>query len=112
MGSISIHSNGSVTVKSIQGNLSMVNQDHVVLAGLSSKDSITIPSVTVGKTPRVMVAQAGMTGTTSEESEGFLGISTWGWVGIVIGSAVIAGVVIAATAHKGGGGIDYVPVCP
>jgi hypothetical protein len=112
MGSISIHSNGSVTVKSVQGNLSMVNQDRVVLAGLSSKDSITIPSVTVGKTPRVMVAQAGLTGATSEESEGFLGIPTWGWIGIAIGSAVIAGVVIAAASHKGGGHHDYVAACP
>jgi hypothetical protein len=111
MGSISIHSNGSVTVKSVQGNLSMVNQDRVVLAGLSSKDSVTIPSVTVGKAPRVMVAQAGLTGITSEESEGFLGIPTWGWIGIFIGSAVIAGVVIAV-ANKGGGGGDHVPICP
>jgi hypothetical protein len=112
MGTISIHSNGSVTVKSIQGNLSMVNQDHVVLAGLPSKGSVTIPSVTVGKAPRVMVAQAGLTGTTSEESEGFLGIPTWGWIGILIGSAVIAGVVIVVAGHKGGGGVDYVPLCP
>jgi hypothetical protein len=111
MGTISIHSNGSVTVKSVQGNLSLVNQDRVVLAGLSSKDSVTIPSVTVGKAPRVMVAQAGLTGTTSEESEGFLGIPTWGWIGIGIGSAVIAGVVIIAS-KGGGGGHDYVAVCP
>jgi hypothetical protein len=112
MGSISIHSNGSVTVKSLQGNLSMVNQDRLVLAGLSSKDSITLPSVTVGKTPRVMVAQAGLTGTPSEESEGFLGIPTWGWIGIAIGSAVIAAVVIAAASGGGGGGHDFVPACP
>jgi hypothetical protein len=112
MGTISIHSNGSVTVKSVQGNLSMVNQDRVVLAGLSSKDSVTIPSVTVGKAPRVMVAQAGLTGITSEESEGFLGIPTWGWIGVLIGSAVIAGVVIAVANRGGGGGHDYIPVCP
>lgn len=58
MGSISIHSNGSVTVKSVQGRISILNQDHVVLAALSSKDSVTIPSITVGGPSKVMVAQA------------------------------------------------------
>jgi len=58
MGSISIHSNGSVTIKSIQGRISILNQDHVVLAALTSKDSVTIPSITVGGPSKVMVAQA------------------------------------------------------
>jgi len=61
MGSISIHSNGSVTVKSIQGKLSVLNQDQVVLAALSSRDSVTIPSVTVGGSQKVTVAQHGPT---------------------------------------------------
>lgn len=58
MGSISIHSNGSVTVKGIQGRIFILNQDHIVLAALSSKDSVTIPSITVGGPSKVMVAQA------------------------------------------------------
>jgi len=63
IGSILIHSNGSVTVKSVQGNLSILNRDHVVLAALTSKDSVTIPSITVGGPSKVMVAQAFPKGT-------------------------------------------------
>jgi hypothetical protein len=59
IGSIFIHANGSVTIKSVQGKLNVVNQDQVVLAALSSKDSVTIPSTTVGAKPPVMVAQVG-----------------------------------------------------
>jgi len=59
IGSISFHSNGSVTIKSVQGKLTVMNQDQVVVAAISSNDSITIPSVTVGAKPPVKVAQTG-----------------------------------------------------
>lgn len=85
IGSILIHSNGSVTVKSVQGNLSILNQDHVVLAALTSKDSVTIPSITVGGPSKVMVAQAppGVGGSGGAGAGGF--------------SLLHAGVIVAST---------------
>ncbi|HUL36367.1 MAG TPA: hypothetical protein VLW47_01685 [Thermodesulfobacteriota bacterium] len=120
VGSISVHPNGSVTVKSIQGPLFVVNQDQVVLASLSSKDTVTIPSVAANNPSKVMVAQAGDTtagGTTSSpepEKWKFLGISTWGWVGIIGGVAVVAAIVAVAAGGGGGGGGGgvVIPVCP
>jgi len=110
IGSILVHSNGAVTVKSFQGSLSVLNQERVVLAALSSKDTITLPSVTVNGPAKVMVAQAGEK-TSEKESESwkFLGLGTWWWVGIVTGVVVIAAVVaIAAGSGGGGGGPDVV----
>jgi hypothetical protein len=116
IGSISIHSNGAVTVKSIQGNLSVLNQDRVVLAAISSKDWVTIPSTAVGKAPGVMVAQIGgpsaASSTTSEEAGTFLGISTWGWVGIIAGVAAVAGIVAFGASSGGGGDREAALVCP
>ena len=110
-GSLSIHPNGSITVKTLEGRLNVLNQDHVLLAAVSKNDSVTIPSVTVSGPSRVMVAQAGETATTTTGTTGdFLGISTWGWVGII--AAAVAVVVIVAAAGGGGGGDDGVPVCP
>ncbi len=113
IGSISVHPNGSVTVKSIRGSLFIANQEHAVLAALSSKDTVTIPSVTVKSPSRVMVAQAGDTTSSPEAEKGkFLGISTWGWIGIIGGVAVIAAVVAVAAGGKGGGGHGTTLACP
>jgi len=104
IGSISVHSNGAVTVKSLQGSLSVLNQERIVLASLSSKDTVTFPSVTVNVPPKVMVAQAGdKTSEQEPESWKFLGIGTWGWVAIVTG-VVVAVVAVALAAGGGGGG--------
>lgn len=59
IGSILIHSNGSATVKSIRGQLSIIDQDRAVLASLSSKDSVIIPSTTVKGKSKTMLAQVG-----------------------------------------------------
>ncbi len=59
IGSILIHSNGSATVKSIRGQLSIVDQNRVVLASISTKDTVIIPSTTVKGRPKSMVAQVG-----------------------------------------------------
>jgi hypothetical protein len=112
IGSISVHSNGAVTVKSLQGSLSVLNQERVVLAALSSKDTVTLPSVTVKGPPKVMVAQAGeKTSDQESESRKFLGIGTWGWVGI-IGGVVVVAVVVAFAAGGGGGGGGGGVSCP
>ncbi len=59
IGSIVIHSNGSATVKSIRGQLSIIDQNRAVLASISSKDTVIIPSTTVKGKPKTMVAQVG-----------------------------------------------------
>jgi len=117
IGSISVHSNGAVTIESLQGSLSVLNQERIVLAALSSKDTVTLPSVTVKGPPKVMVAQAGdKTSDPGTESWSFLGIGTWGWVAIVTGVIVVAAVVAVAAGGGGGGGggggVVAVPVCP
>jgi hypothetical protein len=114
LGSISIHSNGSVTVQSIQGNFSILSQERALLAGLASKETITIPSTTVKGTPRVMVAQAGETGTAAGNPSGeFLALSdsTWLWVGVGVGAAAAVGGGIAIYSHNKGGDHDFFPLC-
>ncbi len=59
IGSIVNHSNGAATVKSIRGQLSVIDQNRAVLASISSKDTVIIPSSTVKGKPRTMVAQVG-----------------------------------------------------
>ena len=110
IGSISIHANGQVTVKSIQGNLTILNQNHLVLAALSSKESVTVPSI---QSDTIQVAQVDDEATQEKEApKKVLGLGTWTWV--AIGAGVVAVVVIAAAAGGGGGGGggDEAPVCP
>jgi len=112
IGSISVHSNGAVTVKSLQGSLSVLNQKRV-LASLSSKETVTLPSVTVKAPSKVMVAQASEKTTDPAESSKFLGVPTWVWIatGMALGVAVVAVIGVTATGGGGGGGAT-VPVCP
>ena len=110
IGSISIHSNGSVTVKTIQGKLSILNQDRVVLAALSSKDSVTIPSITVGGKPPVMVAQVGEAAAAAGAGTIF-GASVTTVIAVLAGAVAIGGIAAAVSA-AGGGGEEEVPVCP
>ena len=104
IGSISIHSNGSVTIKSIQGQLSILDQDRAVLATLSSKDSVTIPSTTVKNPSKAMVAQAGETAKGLPEATKIAGAGTglagagvedltWVWVGAAVGVGLNAGMI-------------------
>jgi hypothetical protein len=79
----------------------------VVLAALSSKDSVTIPSTAVGGKPPVMVAQVGETAAGAEAG----GVSVTTVVAVVAGAAAIGGIVVAVSAAGGGGG-EEAPVCP
>ncbi len=115
IGSISVHPNGSVTVKSIQGSLFIVNQEHVVLASLSSKDRVTIPSVAAENYSKVMVARADGIESGSS-SEGPLGLSKWEWfwVGVFVAidaAAIGAGIVIYEN-NKDDHHRYYSPICP
>ncbi len=99
MGSISIHPNGSVTIKSTQGKLTVMNQDQVVLAAVSSKESITIPSTSAGAKQPVMVAQTGQVRTGGGTGTP-LGVSTE-VLAIVGGAVVLGGAGIIGNANSG-----------
>jgi hypothetical protein len=114
IGSISVHSNGAVTVKSLRGSLSVLNQERVVLATLSSKDTVTLPSAATKGPSNVRVAQAGATTAPGAEAEPweFLGLTTWWWVGIAVltvGAGV--GIGFGVGGGGGGGGGGYAIVC-
>jgi hypothetical protein len=112
IGSISVHSNGAVTIKSLQGSLSVLNQERVVLAALSSKDTVTFPSVTVKGPPKVMVAQADeRTSDSDSEDRRFLGIPWWIWVDTLSGVVLATIFAFGVTSGKGSDGAA-VPVCP
>jgi hypothetical protein len=111
-----MHSNGSVTVKSVQGSISVTNGEGSLLASLSTGESITLPSVIASpksppKSP-MMLAQNEPKWTEGPVEEGFLGISnnTWIWIGVGVGvAALIAGIAIGAS---GGGDHEAVSICP
>jgi hypothetical protein len=111
-GSILMHSKGSVTVKSIQGSLSVTDSNGALVASLSTGESITLPSVVASsKSPTLMAnAQPKLTEGAIEE-EGFLGLSTWTWVGIA-DVAAFTGAAIAVSASGRGADRGVAPVCP
>jgi hypothetical protein len=96
IGSINIHPNGAVTVRSIQGSFSILGHDRTVLATLSPKDMVTIPSATSSGTQKL--AQAG--DTTEEKKDpppaggavaGAAGGAAAGAAGAAAGTAGAAG---------------------
>ena len=88
IGALFVHESGSVTLKSLQGSLSILDQDRVVIAALSSKDSVTIPSITVKGAPKVMVAQAGAKGTNDRDDD-----DRFPWLWVVAGVAGLGGII-------------------
>jgi hypothetical protein len=112
MGTAFIHPNGNVMVKSFQGRLSLMNRQHVVLADLSPRDSVTIPAKADGTaqvaqtSPNVAAEGTGAGAST----EGFLGLSSMTWVGI--GAAAVVTGVGVGIAVSGGGGSSSSPACP
>ena len=109
IGSILIHSNGAVTIKSMKGSLSILSEDRVVLAALSPRDSVTLPSVIVRSPSRVMVAQAGETAAEVEKKEERRSDVLY-WVGGGILAAGVAAGIAIGVSHKGGDH-DRIPIC-
>jgi hypothetical protein len=112
-GSILMHSKGSVTVKSVQGLISVTNDDGALLASLSTGESITLPSVVASPKSPTMMANAEAKSTEGPVEEEAL-LSKWEtWVGIVaavVFVGVTAGVVVWAAGRD-----DHdheAPVCP
>lgn len=111
IGKVRIHSNGSVTVTTVQGNLSILSQDGTVLAALSPKDSVTIPAVTVRGRSSEIVAQVGEP-TSVKKGEEFLGISTGAWTWIGIGVGVLGGMGLGYAIGRQHEEKEYIPICP
>lgn len=115
VGSITRHANGAVTVKSIRGPLAIQDQDRVVLAALSSGESLTLPSAIVSGTQRQMVAQVGEYPTGKAALDGpFLGLSNWTWMVICIAAVAAGGGAIAYTALQSDDSDDFffIPTSP
>jgi hypothetical protein len=123
IGWISIHSNGSAIIKSIQGSLSILDQDRTVIAALSSGDSVTIPSIKAKSGSRVTVAQAGETGRGLPDAKisrvgvGAAGagvkeaiLGPWEWGGIGLAALTIGGITWAISAQDEDE--DRRPRCP
>jgi len=111
IGSILMHPNGAVTVKSLQGSLSVLSQDRVVLASLSHRDSVTIPSVTVKGPSRTMVAQAGETAREVESREERRR-PAWLWIGGGFAAAGAAAGIGIYLSHRHHEHKERVPICP
>ena len=113
IGSISVHSNGGVTVKTIQGSLTVIDQGQTVLAALSSGQDVTIPFASVKSGTRVVVAQASDPATAGSEGAKGSGFSVWEWVGVGVAIAGVAGIAVYGyESTRRDGGDDFIPICP
>jgi hypothetical protein len=112
IGAIFVRPNGGVTIQSTQGQLTILNQERIVLAAVASKESLTIPSAIVekppaGKTPPgIMLAQVGDTETLPPEKTP-REFPNWAWGAVGLGFLGIGGIL----ALSGGGGGGGAPVC-
>jgi len=119
LGSVSLHSNGSVTVKSLQGSVSILDQDRVVLAALSNKEAITIPSIMTSGKSRTMVAQVGEIKEERLEEEipgakewEYLGLNASDWIAVSFAAAIIGGLTYAFWPEEDKDRAERVPLCP
>lgn len=110
IGSISIHPNGGVTVKTIQGSLTVIDGEQTVLAALSSGQDLIIPSAPVKSGKRVAVAQADDPATGGGEGKATSEFSVWEWIGV--GASVAGAVGLPVYGFASGRGSDSTPVCP
>jgi len=119
IGSVSLHSNGSVTVKSLKGPVSILDQDHVVLAALSTKEAITIPSIMASGKSRTMVAQVGEIKEERREEKiagaqewEYLGLNAIEWIAVGYAAALVGGLTYAFWPEEDKDRAERVPLCP
>jgi len=122
VGSVTLHSNGSVTIKNLQGSLSILDQDRVVVAALSSKESITIPATMASGKSYKMMAQAGevreskrVTQNVIDQEWTYLGLNAIEWIAVGYAALLVGGLTYAfwpegdkdRTVEQ-----EQVPICP
>lgn len=69
VGTMVLRPEGSLTVKALQGDLSVRNQDQVILTRLAANEAITIPSVLVKTPPKTVAALTAEVVKTSEPTD-------------------------------------------
>lgn len=114
LGAITLHNQGSVTIKNLQGNITILDQKQKVLAALSPRDSLTIPTILTNipaeeKITPVKIAQVGEE-ELAAEPEKYAGISIRAWG--IIGLAALGATGALLAAGGGGGGGGGAPACP
>jgi hypothetical protein len=127
VGSIALHSNGSVTIRNLQGSLTILDQDRVVLAALGTKESITIPSFTASGKLRTRVAQAGEVKEEENRDRKRAGASWWDtgeweylrlnameWIAVGYAAALVGAFIYAFWPEddKDRTVEEQVPICP
>jgi hypothetical protein len=123
-GSLTIHSNGAVTIQANQGQLMLLNKERTVLAAVSPKESITVPAAVAeksfkGEKSPIKIAQVGEEEPAGapEKAPKSEGWSTTTWVAIGVGGALVIGGIAALAGGGGGGGgggssSSPPPACP
>jgi hypothetical protein len=111
LGSLTIHPNGGVTIQANQGHLTLLNQERIVLAAISPKESVTVPAAIAeksfkGEKSPVKIAQVGEEEPSAapEKAPTSEGWSTTTWVAIGVGGALLVGGIVALAGGGGGGG--------
>ncbi len=120
VGSITLHSNGSVTIKNLQGSLSILDQEGVVVAALSSKESITIPATMASGKSYKMMAQAGEVRQSKRETQDdidkewtYLGLNAIEWIAVGYAAALVGGLIYAYWPEGDKDRtVEQVPLCP
>jgi hypothetical protein len=120
VGSITLHANGSVTIRNLQGSLSILDQDRVVVAALSSKESITIPATMASGRSNKMVAQAGEVRESKRETQNvidqewtYLGLNAIEWIAVGYAAALVGGLIYAYWPESDKDRtVEQVPTCP
>lgn len=114
LGTITLHAHGAVTINNMKGNISVLDQNQRVLAVLSPKDSLTIPTILTNKPAEEKIAPVKIAQVGEEEKaaepEKYVGISVKAWGIIGLAALGATGALIAAGGGGGGGG--GAPACP